>query len=219
MPKPTFFNLPDDKRELIIRLAVDEFADNDYDTASISKIVAQAGIAKGSFYQYFEDKRDLYLFLLSEGTRIKGEFLAQHPPPDPAMNLFAYLHWLLKVGMKYEFAHRKLARIAQRAISGQGPFQPEWGQQVEAQSMDYFRGLITQGIASGQVRPDLNVEMTAYLFSAVLRDMSVYVERQLGLETDTDLIEAFAQREAEVEALFDQLFDVLEKGISRSTDR
>ena len=58
MPKQTFFNLPEDKRENLINIAIEEFAENDYQTASISRIVANAGIAKGSFYQYFENKED-----------------------------------------------------------------------------------------------------------------------------------------------------------------
>ena len=65
MPKQTFFNLPDDKRQRIIDVVIDEFADNDYANVSISSIVARAGIAKGSFYQYFEDKEDLYGYLVS----------------------------------------------------------------------------------------------------------------------------------------------------------
>ena len=59
MPKITFFNLPDEKRQLILDIAIDEFAENDFANVSISRIVARAGIAKGSFYQYFEDKDDL----------------------------------------------------------------------------------------------------------------------------------------------------------------
>jgi TetR/AcrR family transcriptional regulator len=54
MPKQTFFNLPDEKRDLITDVVIDEFADNDYDKVSISRIVQRAGIAKGSFYQYFD---------------------------------------------------------------------------------------------------------------------------------------------------------------------
>ena len=50
MPKETFFNLPDDKRRRILDVVIDEFADNDYANVSISRIVARAGIAKGSFY-------------------------------------------------------------------------------------------------------------------------------------------------------------------------
>src|SRR5678815_4721000 len=64
MPKPTFLNLPEDKRERIVELAIEEFSDKPYAQASISNIVARAGIAKGSFYQYFEDKLDLYRWLL-----------------------------------------------------------------------------------------------------------------------------------------------------------
>jgi hypothetical protein len=54
----TFSNLPEEKRQRILRIAIDEFADNDYDSASVSRIVARAGIAKGSFYQCFVDKDD-----------------------------------------------------------------------------------------------------------------------------------------------------------------
>ena len=45
MPNQTFFNLPDAKREQILQIAIDEFAENDTDSASISRIVARAGIA------------------------------------------------------------------------------------------------------------------------------------------------------------------------------
>ncbi|MDL2233543.1 TetR/AcrR family transcriptional regulator [Ruminococcaceae bacterium OttesenSCG-928-L11] len=65
MPKQTFFNLPDAKREFIIQVAVAEFAERGYKEASITHIVQEAGIAKGSFYQYFEDKDDLYIHIVT----------------------------------------------------------------------------------------------------------------------------------------------------------
>jgi AcrR family transcriptional regulator len=46
MPTSTFWNWPANKRQLLIDIAVEEFANNDYDNASISRIVARAGIAK-----------------------------------------------------------------------------------------------------------------------------------------------------------------------------
>ena len=64
MPKQTFFNLPVDKRERIIGCAISEFAGHGYKQASISRMVEAAGIAKGSFYQYFEDKDDLYTYII-----------------------------------------------------------------------------------------------------------------------------------------------------------
>ena len=61
MPKETFFNLPEVKRGAILDAALEEFAAYPYDQASVNRIVARAGIPKGSFYQYFENKKDLYL--------------------------------------------------------------------------------------------------------------------------------------------------------------
>ncbi|MCL2056951.1 MAG: TetR/AcrR family transcriptional regulator [Oscillospiraceae bacterium] len=64
MPKQTFFNLTEEKREHILDVAIREFAERGYSAASISHMVAEAHIAKGSFYQYFEDKDDLYIYII-----------------------------------------------------------------------------------------------------------------------------------------------------------
>lgn len=65
MPKKTFFNLPDEKREKIISSAMEEFSLKGYSKTSVNSITRKAGIAKGSIYQYFEDKKDFYLYLVS----------------------------------------------------------------------------------------------------------------------------------------------------------
>ncbi|QIL46362.1 TetR/AcrR family transcriptional regulator [Vagococcus coleopterorum] len=62
MPKETFFNLPLDKQERLMEAARVEFARAPLQEASIAKIVKLADISRGSFYQYFEDKEDLYYY-------------------------------------------------------------------------------------------------------------------------------------------------------------
>ncbi|WP_232699351.1 TetR/AcrR family transcriptional regulator [Brevibacillus daliensis] len=69
MPKQTFFNLPKDKKESLINSAMKEFSRVPLFKASISNIIKEAGIPRGSFYQYFEDKEDLFLFLLEEYSK------------------------------------------------------------------------------------------------------------------------------------------------------
>ncbi|MBE9048407.1 TetR/AcrR family transcriptional regulator [Pleurocapsales cyanobacterium LEGE 10410] len=96
MPHQTFFNLPDKKRKAITDLAIAEFANNDYKNASITKIVKQAKIAKGSFYQYFEDKKELYLYLVDLASKEKLAFMRQAQPPETNMGFFPYLRWLFR---------------------------------------------------------------------------------------------------------------------------
>jgi AcrR family transcriptional regulator len=64
LPNKTFFNLPKERQEAIIELYIEEFSTHDYDSASLNKIIDKLGIAKGSFYRYFDNKTDLYEFLI-----------------------------------------------------------------------------------------------------------------------------------------------------------
>lgn len=66
MPTQTFFNLPEDKKKRLIAGAMKEFSAKSLNEASISNIVKNAKISRGSFYQYFEDKKDLYFFLIGK---------------------------------------------------------------------------------------------------------------------------------------------------------
>lgn len=64
MPTDTFFRLPESKRETLLRCARQEFARVPYPDASINRIIHSAGISRGSFYMYFQDKSDLFLYLM-----------------------------------------------------------------------------------------------------------------------------------------------------------
>ena len=65
MPKETFYRLPDEKREMIMAAAEREFLENSFEAASINRIIKEAAIPRGSFYQYFEDKKDIFLYIVS----------------------------------------------------------------------------------------------------------------------------------------------------------
>ena len=53
MPKSTFYNLSKEKREKIEAAIKNEFGRNSFSKASISNIIQEANIPRGSFYQYF----------------------------------------------------------------------------------------------------------------------------------------------------------------------
>lgn len=66
MPTDTFNKLPEEKKTKVILAAKREFARVSLKDASIKNIVEDAGIARGSFYQYFDSKEDLLQYLLKE---------------------------------------------------------------------------------------------------------------------------------------------------------
>lgn len=73
VPKPTFFNLSEVKRQTLLEAALNEFSRASLADASISNIIKEAGIPRGSFYQYFEGKEDLYFYILNVDTKYRRE--------------------------------------------------------------------------------------------------------------------------------------------------
>jgi AcrR family transcriptional regulator len=69
LPSLTFFHLPEDKKEKILRAIKDEFARVPFNQVSINKIIQAAGISRGSFYQYFADKSDMLAYVMSDYQR------------------------------------------------------------------------------------------------------------------------------------------------------
>ena len=64
MPSSTFLNLPAEKQEKLLEAATREFSHKPFNEASINQIIKEAGIPRGSFYKYFQDKEDLFRYLL-----------------------------------------------------------------------------------------------------------------------------------------------------------
>ena len=66
MPKETFFRLPTEKREAILLAIRQELRRVSFDQLSVNRIIREAGIPRGSFYQYFEDREDLLAYVLEQ---------------------------------------------------------------------------------------------------------------------------------------------------------
>lgn len=64
MVKQTFHNLSIEKKKRIINAIIKEVEQKSYDDISINQIVKNAGISRGSFYQYFDDKLDLLTVIM-----------------------------------------------------------------------------------------------------------------------------------------------------------
>lgn len=66
MPSRTFFNLKEEKRIRIEKALIHEFGKGSFEQASITNIIKEARIPRGSFYQYFEDKKDAVKYIIEK---------------------------------------------------------------------------------------------------------------------------------------------------------
>ena len=73
MPKETFYHLSTEKREKVEKALEKELGRTTFEKASISKIVEEANIPRGSFYQYFEDKEDAIKYVMEKYIILEKE--------------------------------------------------------------------------------------------------------------------------------------------------
>lgn len=68
MPTDVFYRLSEEKRDRIYAVLLDEFSSKSLAEANVKSIVERLGIARGSFYQYFDDLNDSYFTVLEQET-------------------------------------------------------------------------------------------------------------------------------------------------------
>jgi len=211
MPNPTFFNLPAEKRQQITDIAITEFAEHPYRSASISRIVAQAGIAKGSFYQYFAGKEDLYAYLLDLLVEKKSEFFSLERPDPQQEGIFAYLRWIAEIGTQFEWAYPELSRIGYRAFY-LGEYPAAFTERANQTAAVFYTQLIELGKQQGDIAPSVDTELAAFLFNTILSNLPAFLLQRLPegekpLPTETGITAAL------VTDVFGQIVEILEHGM------
>jgi len=114
MPQDTFFNLPEDKRNLIISSAVDEFSKAGYNTASINQICKKSNIAKGSFYQYFKEKLDLYVYIMTLAIKEKVNFFSTAIEESHNLTFIEQFRLLFLKGIEFAKKHPQYAALGEQ---------------------------------------------------------------------------------------------------------
>lgn len=167
MPKETFFNLPEQKRARVIEAALDEFAMRPYHKARITAIADQAGIAKGSFYQYFADKKDLFKYIADFVVNKKLEYLNHDMMlSKDKYGFFELLHELYLSGFRFAKENPRLVDIANNLLNNK-ELQRELWNDYEDQSLDYFQLLLKEGLAKGEVDPTIDTALVSRLLTGI----------------------------------------------------
>ena len=62
MPKSTFLNLPNEKKQRLIEILLENFSARHISQVKVADIVEDMAMSRGAFYKYFEDLEDAYTY-------------------------------------------------------------------------------------------------------------------------------------------------------------
>ena len=204
MPKETFFNLSEEKQENVMRAAINEFSKHGFEKGNIGDIAKSAGVAKGSMYQYFENKRELFLYSVQWSTELIMKKYQKYMVIPEKINFFDYLYNISKTLLIQIREERDLAIFIQDVFLGKYKnLMDESMEYMMKVSDEYLLQYIHQGQKNGYIRKDIDDKLLCIFATGVSYRFKEYMlnkARNLG----EDIIdEPFECYEAEFKAMIE----------------
>jgi AcrR family transcriptional regulator len=175
MPTVTWARLSGDKRAAVIAAAEAEFAAHGFSGGSLNVIARRAGVAKGSLFQYFADKRDLYAHVTDLGSqRVRSYMEDRIRDIDPARPFFDFLTDLFDVWVAY-FADNPRDRSLHAAAS----FEVDTEARISVRAvvhrhyLEVLRPLVHEAKVRGDLRADADLDALLSLLLMLLPHLAL----------------------------------------------
>ena len=218
MPEKTFHNLTNERQREILTVAYREFTLFDYQTASLSRIIKELGLAKGSFYRYFSSKKELYFYLLEKATAERFEKVEERIN-DPNLDLYELLLTNWKDKIVYETKHPLESGFFYRVLRER--YNKEIGD-IEIRLKKEITAKVEQLLQvkyAGSVRNDID----PYLLAFTIVQLQFALYDYLSLRYNDDLLQnqqhgkpLYTLHESEVIEIITAFTSIVKNGISKN---
>lgn len=215
MGETTFEQLPEEKRNRILAVCYKEFSLHHYRTASVSRIVEQADIAKGSMYQYFDNKMALYVYLLERAGTEKLDYLRERV--DIGSDFFSLLKDVVLKGAQFNLENPHKSSMLYNALR-----ETERGElrdiavQLAGRSIDFFKEMLESAVSNGTVRESIGPDFTAFVLHQISIGLEDYLERSFGFSFEEVLREeepVIPVEQEQLESIIDEFVRFVRRGI------
>ena len=179
MPKETFNNLDPEKKRRISEAAILEFSSHSFSDASINQIVKSAGIPRGSFYQYFENKEDIYLWMSGEIAKEQEVVKSHFKPLEPGSGTFDEFLYKARVSLELARLRPEYQQIALFMEKDTSDFISKL-RSLSSQDLERVKKLLERDKERGLIRQDVDSELViAIVYTLTLKEYF-----QAGLDGD-----------------------------------
>lgn len=149
----------------IIQAAFEEFAARGYHQTAIADIARRLGIGHGTFYRYFDNKRDILEQVINDAmARIMGA-LAEENAPGAATNLADYREQIARISSRLTGILSENPAMGRLLLLEATSIDPEMTERV-LNLMDWAGQLtaayMENGVRLGFFRPDLDALATGH---------------------------------------------------------
>ena len=175
MPKPTWDNLDERRRERVLRAAMAEFGRHGYSGGSLNVIAREAGVAKGSLFQYFDDKLDFFAHVAEQTSVTVYAAMAPYlTPAPPARSFLDHMGDLVDIWMDYMAGHPLERGVTAATTMELDPdIRRAVREPVHRLYTQGLRPLLASAIESGEAPPDADVDALVSLLVLLLPHLAL----------------------------------------------
>lgn len=156
------------KKEQIIQCAIEIFCDNGYERTTISGVAKQAGIGKGTVYEYFKSKDELFTACVKSMLAYYNKGFAEIIHKDITFRE-KLREYLVHTGELFMRASVGIS-LMQKQPNGDMVFLHNIFEEERIYLQDELSVAIQKAIDNGEIRSDLQVEaITFYIQMLVFR--------------------------------------------------
>lgn len=188
MPFETFYNLPVDKRNKIMKAAMAEFADKGYQGALIESIANRAGVAKGSMYQYFENKKELFIYTFDFAVQSKLDYVNTVIEANIKTPYFELIEKLLIKSIDYARENPYTYTVYQDTIDS-API--EIRQQIDKKITElgkkYYLNSLLEASHNGELQRNINLELAAFVVYTLLKEFGQFILKKYDWSTEEEI--------------------------------
>lgn len=181
-----------ERRKAILAAAIRRFDASGYSATTMDEVAADAGISKGSIYNYFQSKEELFAQLFGAmASQKQNEIeaaMAQAGSPSKRIHCFVD-QWAAHQSERQRFGRLFLEFWATAARGKQSHLAKTFSQFYN-RWRDLLSATITQGIQEGEFRKDFSPPTAATLILAILDGISVQLVTDMGINVDDEFVEA-----------------------------
>lgn len=153
------------KREKILKAAVKVFSQKGFHEAKVDEIAQLADVGKGTVYEYFSSKTELFQEMFKAGMDFYINNLKMELKPD--MSAGEKLKKMARLHFSFIVKYRDLARITMTGHAGFNEDFRKWIHENRAAKMELIRQIIDEGITNGEFR-SVDSRAAALAFMGVL---------------------------------------------------
>lgn len=168
--KPTFNNIPEEKRKKILDVAVSEFANEGFENANINTIAKKAQVSVGALYKYFDTKSDLFLMSVNYGMSVRDAVLEAIVSSDE--DVLVKLEKLIRSDIEFSRRYGVLIKLYNEVTSeGNSAVVEKIAADIEEKSCAAYKKTIEDGQRAGEIRADIDPGIAAFLIDNTLMNL------------------------------------------------